>query len=132
MRFEVGYHTAMETRNVEGAFHIPGPATVWFRMRHPLLDSEATQPVERVLIAADSGNGVSGVLDIREYVYINPELTVHLFRYPATDWVCLEASTRISGDGIGLADTVLHDEDGPIGRGSQSLYVARQAGSRPT
>jgi hypothetical protein len=26
--------------------------------------------------------------------------------------------------GIGLADTVLHDEAGPIGRGAQSLYVA--------
>lgn len=132
MRFEVGYHTAMETRNVEGAFNVPGPATVWFRMRHPLIDGERTRPIERVLIAADSGNGVSGILNIKEYVYINPELTVHLYRYPATEWVGLEARTSISGDGIGLADTTLHDEHGPIGRGSQSLYVARQAGSRPT
>lgn len=132
MRFDVGYHTAMETRNVRGAFHIPGPATVWFRMRHPLIDGEPVRPVERVLIAADSGNGVSGVLDIRKYLYINPELTVHLYRYPTTEWVCLEAASHISPDGIGLADTALHDELGPIGRGSQSLYVARQEGSRPT
>lgn len=132
MRFEVGYHTAMETRNVEGAFNVPGPATIWFRMRHPLIDGEPATPLARVLIAADSGNGVSGVLNIKEYVYINPELTVHLYRYPTTEWVCLEAKTSIRGDGIGLADTVLHDENGPIGRGSQSLYVARQAGSRPT
>lgn len=131
MRFEVGYHTAMETRNVSGAFEIPGPATVWFRMRHPLVDGEEVRPLERVLIAADSGNGVSGVLDIREFVYINPELTVHLTRYPATEWVCLQARTTITGDGIGLADTVLHDERGPIGRGTQSLYVGRHSGSRP-
>ncbi len=129
MRFDVGYHTAMETRNVEGAFPIPGPATVWFRMRHPLVDGEVTKPLERVLIAADSGNGVSGVLSIKEYLYINPELTVHLQRYPTTEWVCLQARTTISGDGIGLADTVLHDEQGPIGRGTQSLYVARQPSS---
>jgi hypothetical protein len=132
IRFDVGYHTAMDTRNAKGAFEIPGPATVWFRMRHPLIDGEPVRPVERVLIAADSGNGVSGVLNMMEYVYINPELTVHLYRYPTTEWVCLEAVSHISPDGIGLADTVLHDEAGPIGRGSQSLYVARQAGSRPT
>jgi hypothetical protein len=75
---------------------------------------------------------VSGVLSIKEYGYINPELTVHLYRYPTTEWVCLEARTQIEGDGIGLADTKLHGEQGPIGRGTQSLYVARQAGSRPT
>lgn len=126
MRFDVGYHTAMETRNVEGAFHMPGPATIWFRMRHPLIDGVAVSPLDRVLIAADSGNGVSGVLSIKEYLYINPELTVHLSRYPTTEWVCLEAKTQITSDGVGLADTLLHDEQGPIGRGTQSLYVARQ------
>jgi Acyl-CoA thioesterase C-terminal domain/Acyl-CoA thioesterase N-terminal domain len=131
MRFDVGYHTAMETRNAKGAFHQRGPATVWFRMRHPLIDGEEIAPLDRLLIAADSGNGVSGVLPISEYVFINPELTVHLHRYPTTEWVCLDAVTHIDGSGIGLADTVLHDEQGPIGRGSQSLYVARQAGSRP-
>ena len=94
-------------------------------MRHPLIDGEPIHPVERVLIAADSGNGVSGVLDFRKYLFINPELTVHLYRYPTTEWVCLDAATSITQDGIGLADTVLHDEAGPIGRGSQSLYVAR-------
>jgi hypothetical protein len=132
MRFDVGYHTAMETRNAKGAFQQPGPATVWFRMRYPLIDGVPIAPLDRVLIAADSGNGVSGVLPITEYLFINPELTVHLHRYPKSEWVCLDAETHISAEGIGLADTVLHDEYGPIGRGSQSLYVARQAGSRPT
>jgi hypothetical protein len=125
MRFDVGYHTAMETRNAAGTFQVPGPATVWFRMRHPLIDGEPIDALSRVLIAADSGNGVSGVLSLREYVFVNPELTVHLYRYPDGEWVCLDAVTHIDPAGIGLADTMLHDESGPIGRGSQSLYVAR-------
>jgi hypothetical protein len=123
-RFDVGYHTSMETRYAIGSFEELGPATVWFRMSCPLIDGEPIDPLSRVLTAADSGNGVSHVLDLRQHVFVNPELTVHLYRYPVTDWVCLDAIAMIDEGGIGIADTALHDIDGPIGRGSQSLYVA--------
>jgi hypothetical protein len=93
-------------------------------MRYPLVDGEPIDPLSRVLIAADSGNGVSQVLDPRRYVFVNPELTVHLHRYPVGEWVCLDANSTIDSDGIGLADTALFDVTGQIGRGTQSLYVA--------
>lgn len=57
-----GYHTGMETRFTSGGFMISGPATCWFRMRVPLVDEETPSPLTRLLIAADSGNGVSNVL----------------------------------------------------------------------
>jgi Acyl-CoA thioesterase C-terminal domain/Acyl-CoA thioesterase N-terminal domain len=126
-RFAMGYHRGMETRYVKGSFAQPGPATVWFRMARPLIAGEPVDPLSRVLIAADSGNGVSMVLDPRAYVFINPELTVHLHRQPVGEWVGLDAVTSIDPVGIGLADTALHDADGPIGRGSQSLFVAPRA-----
>jgi hypothetical protein len=120
---EVGYHTAMEYRFVSGSFRGLGPATVWLRMRHPLVEGEEPSPVQRVLIAADSGNGVSATLDLARYVFINVDLTVHLHRRPASEWVCLDAITIPDPTGIGLADTVLHDERGPIGRALQTLLV---------
>jgi hypothetical protein len=122
-RFDVGYHTSMETRYAIGSFMESGPATVWFRMRCPLVAGRPIDPLSRVLTAADSGNGVSQVLDIRRHLFVNADLTVHLHRYPATEWVCLDAVTYIDKGGIGLADTALYDVDGPIGRGSQSLFV---------
>jgi Thioesterase-like superfamily len=122
--FDVGYHTAIENRYVSGSFTEPGPATVWFRMLYPLIEGEPIDPLSRVLIAADSGNGVSQVLDPFRYVFVNPELTVHLHRYPVGEWVCLDANSTIDSDGIGLADTALFDVTGQIGRGTQSLYVA--------
>ena len=122
---EVGYHTAMEFRFVAGSFLELGPATVWMRMRHPLVTGEPPSPLCRVLIAADSGNGVSAALDFRTWRFINPDLTVYLLRYPAGEWVALEASTT-AADGIGLADTTLHDEQGPIGRSAQALFVDRR------
>jgi acyl-Coa thioesterase superfamily protein len=126
-RYDVGYHTSMETRYAVGSFAEPGPATVWFRMRLPLVAGRPIDQLSRVLTAADSGNGVSQVLDIRAHVFVNAELTVHLHRYPVTEWVCLDAVTYIDKGGIGLADTALYDVDGPIGRGAQSLYVVARS-----
>ena len=124
----VGYHTAMEYRFVAGAFLEPGPATVWMRMRHPLLAGEEPSPLQRVLIAADSGNGVSASLDWRRYLFINVDLTVQLHRLPAGEWVCLDAVTIPEPTGIGLADTALYDERAPIGRATQTLLVGERSG----
>jgi hypothetical protein len=61
---------------------------------------------------------------IVEYLFVNPDLTVVLHRYPAGEWVAMEARTTLGGAGIGVAESTLHDERGPIGHGLQSLFVA--------
>jgi hypothetical protein len=123
---DVGYHTAMEWRFVDGAFLEPGPATVWMRMRMPLLPDEEPSPLQRILIAADSGNGVSSVLDWRSWLFINPDLTVYVHRPPEGDWVCLQARTTIERAGVGLAESRIYDRAGPVARGLQSLFVAKR------
>ncbi|MDQ2939333.1 MAG: thioesterase family protein [Actinomycetota bacterium] len=123
---EVGYHTAMEYRFLEGAFREPGPAKVWMRMRHPLVGGEQTSPLQRVLTAADSGNGVSATLDWRRFLFINVDLSVHLERMPAGEWVCLDAVTLPQPNGVGVADTLLLDERGRIGRALQTLLVGER------
>jgi hypothetical protein len=127
VEYDVGYHTAMEYRFTQGSFLAPGPATCWMRTRVPLVEGEEPSPLARVLIAADSGNGISSVLDWRTNLFINPELTVHLHRYPVGEWVCLSARTTIDADGIGLARSRLYDERSGLGRASQSLFVARRS-----
>jgi hypothetical protein len=122
---EVGYHTAMEYRFVSGGFLEAGPATVWMRMHGALVEGEQPTPLERVLVAADSGNGVSAALDWRRFLFINTDLSVHLLRPPDGEWVCLDAVTYV--DGLGLSDTVLWDERGRIGRAAQTLLVRPRA-----
>lgn len=124
--WDQGYHTAMDVRFAAGSFLEPGPATAWLRMRIPLIAGEETTPLSRVLTAADSGNGVSAELDFHRYVFINPDLTVSLHRHPEGEWVCLNARTVVDGAGIGLAESALHDEKGPLGRSTQSLYVTER------
>jgi Thioesterase-like superfamily len=123
---EFGYHEATEYRFVRGSFSHPGPATVWMRTRVPLVEGEEPGPLERVLVAADSGNGVSAALDWRTQLFINTELTVHLMRPLGGEWVCLDAVTRV--DGLGLTETTLWDERGRIGRAAQALLVRRRIG----
>ena len=81
-------------------------------MRVPLVEGEEPTPLQRVLVAADSGNGVSAALDWRRYLFINTDLSVHLKRLPEGDWVGLDAVTYPEPSGVGLADTVLWDEGG--------------------
>jgi Acyl-CoA thioesterase C-terminal domain/Acyl-CoA thioesterase N-terminal domain len=121
--YDVGYHSAMEYRFTEGAFMEAGPATVWMRMGVPLLPGEEPTPLQRVLAAADSGNGVSAALDWRRYLFINVDLTVHLHRMPRGEWVCLDAVTLPEANGVGMADAALYDEEGAIGRAVQTLLI---------
>ncbi|MDQ3587951.1 MAG: thioesterase family protein [Actinomycetota bacterium] len=124
---EVGYHRAMEYRFVRGGFMEMGAATVWMRMLHPLVAGEEPTPLQRVLVAADTGNGVSAALDWRKYVFINTDLSVHLHRLPAGKWVCLDAVTRLEPNGLGLSDTAMYDEEGSIGRAAQTLFVRHRS-----
>jgi hypothetical protein len=123
---DVGYHTAMELRAVAGAFLELGPATCWLRMRQPLVAGEEPTPLQRALIAADVGNGISAVLDYRDYVFINVDLTVHFERMPEGEWVCVDAVTRPQSTGIGTAESELSDQRGRIGRAAQSLLIAQR------
>src|SRR5881296_2658646 len=122
------YHRdAVEHRFVAGGFDRPGPATDWIRLRVPLVAGEPTSPLCRVAGLADFGNGVSWVLSRLEgYTFINPDLTIYLHRMPAGEWVCLEAATWPSRDGIGFCESRLWDERGLIGRALQSLLLGRQ------
>lgn len=117
----VGWHTAMDIRFARGSFLEPGPATVWMRPKIALVEGEEVTPLQRVLVAADGGNGVSAPLDWSRFIFINTDLSVHLLRPPAGEWVCLDAVTHV--DGIGLTDTALWDERGRIGRAAQTLLV---------
>ena len=103
-----------------------GPAVCWMRMRAPLVAGEEPSPLQRVLVAADSGNGISSTLDFRRFLFINVDLTVHLHRLPAGEWVCLDSLTIPEPNGQGMSDTMLADERGPIGRACQTLLVTER------
>jgi hypothetical protein len=57
---------------------------------------------------------------------VNPDLTVTLHRELMGEWVGMAARTEVDARGIGVADTRLYDESGPVGRGVQTLLVRKR------
>ena len=117
------HRTGMEMRWVEGGW-ARGPAKVWFRLEHGVVGDEEPSPAMRAAAAADFGNGVSQVLPFDRWLFINTDLTVQLHRPPRGEWVALDARTIVQPGGVGLAASTLHDREGPVGTGQQTLYVA--------
>jgi Thioesterase-like superfamily len=118
-----GYLRSVEWRFVRGGWDEPGPATVWSHLRVGIVPDEEPSPLQRVLAVADSGSGISWVLPFGDWLFINPELTVHVQHEARGEWVSLAAETTIAKGGAGLARSVLGDEQGPIAYGAQSLLV---------
>jgi Thioesterase-like superfamily len=118
----VGYADLVDTRIAHGVF-CKGPCAIWFRLQHPLLESEEPSAYQRVAVAADSGNGISAVLDFARYSFLNLDLTINLLRKPVGEWICLDARTCLGPNGCGLAEPTLYDLHGFIGRATQSLAI---------
>ena len=114
---------AIEILFVDGGWG-RGPCTAWFRLRSPIVPGETPSPLQRLAAAGDFGNGISATLSWDDYLYINPDLTLYIEREPTGEWICLESETRIARDGIGVAESILYDQRGRVGRATQALLVA--------
>lgn len=124
----VGFWRAVEWRFVSGEFEGIGPSGGWCRLVVPLFEGEEPTPLQRTLVAADFGNGISGELDFYSYLFVNVDLGVHLHRLPHGEWIGVDAATSVGSEGLGVARTTLHDMHGPIGAGVQQLYIDHRPG----
>ncbi len=121
-----GYLQSLEWRWVRGWLGKPGPGTVWARQRVPLVRGEEPSPLQRLAVLADSANGAAAPLDLREWLFVNTELTLHVHRAPAGEWMGVDAHTVLGPTGLGTVSGLLFDEHGHTGRCAQALLVRRR------
>ncbi|WP_394622051.1 thioesterase family protein [Lentzea sp. JNUCC 0626] len=121
-----GYLAAVEWLSVSGGIFTPGDAQVWARPRVAVVEGSEPTPEERLFAVVDSASGVSSRVDIRKWYAINTDLTVHLHRRPTGEWVGMDARTTIGPDGVGVATSVVHDVEGPVGTTAQALFVRKR------
>jgi hypothetical protein len=121
-----GYGRAIDWRFVEGGFIELGPARVWTRVKIPLVEGETASGLQRMLVVADSVNGLSAVLDPADWLFVPPGLTVHAQRVDADEWILLDAATVIDPSGVGLAQATMSDGRGVLGLVTQPLMVQRR------
>lgn len=118
------YHRqAVEVREVDGGFAQPGPGSMWLRMTRPLVEGAPISPLERAVVVGDFVNGLSRLSDSRRMAFMNADLTIHLARYPAGEWVGVSARSEWEPTGRGVAGGDLFDTAGVIGRSTQTLFI---------
>ena len=131
--WQAGFFEAAEVRLAEGALGVPshGPGTPgvaagWIRLRVPVVDDEPITALSRLAAAGDFGNGISAPLPMDRYLFINPDLTIAVDRFPVDEWVGVASRSTTQATGVGRTVTALADHRGRLGTALQSLYVAER------
>ncbi len=104
-----------------------GKTRMWMRPVVELVAGEPMTGLQRLMVIADSGNGVSMVLDKERFNFTNPDLTVNIRRVPEGEWLCLDATTHCQDFGLGIAESRIWDVRGVVANGTQNLLL-EQAG----
>lgn len=118
-----GFPNSVEVHWEPGSNTGPGPGTLWMQCLVDTISGEESHPAEWVLPLADCGNGISW-WSLSDVTFVNPDLTLYLHRQPVGRWIRIQSHSEWNPHGIGLADSELADEAGPLGRSLQSLFLA--------
>jgi hypothetical protein len=97
----------------------------WCRLRVPVVADEPVRATSRAALPLDLGN-MMGVLtlDPSRATSINPDVTGHLCRAPADEWVALTGNTHYDhGVAHGVSMAVLSDSQGTFGITSTSQIL---------
>jgi hypothetical protein len=121
------FFTGVDTRVVEGDLLRQGPAAAWFHLERPLVLGEENSPLVHAVSAADLASGISSVVDIRAWSFVNADLTMTLWRVPRAPWVLLAAEMHAGDRGTGVTTGLLSDVDGPFGRCEQTVLFDKRS-----
>lgn len=122
-----GFHTRIETRWVPRS--ADEPLAIWFRLPIALVAGERASAFQCAVAISDFANAVVSIAarerDRTEALYINADATLYLSRRPEGEWFCLQEQDSDAERGIGVAETLLCDAQGPFGRALQARLANR-------
>ncbi len=120
------YFQNVSVRLIEGALEKPGPAAAWMRLDAPLVQGETNTPLLQAVQAADFSSGVAQIVDMREWTFVNPEISLYFFRAPEDEWMLIRSRTRVGANGAGLTMATLSDRHGPFAEVMQAMTFERR------
>ncbi|RXG97553.1 thioesterase family protein [Bradyrhizobium zhanjiangense] len=120
------YFQNVSVRLIEGALEKPGPAAAWMRLDAALVEGEPNTPMLQAVQAADFSSGVAQIVDMRDWTFINPEISLYFFRPPEGEWILIRAATRVGANGAGLTTATLSDRNGPFAEVMQAMSFERR------
>ncbi|WP_439361274.1 thioesterase family protein [Bradyrhizobium sp. DASA03007] len=120
------YFQNVSVQLIEGALEKPGPAAAWMRLDAALVEGEPNTPMLQAVQAADFSSGVAQIVDMRDWTFINPEISLYFFRPPEGEWILIRAATRVGANGAGLTTATLSDRNGPFAEVMQAMSFERR------
>jgi hypothetical protein len=99
-----------------------GPTKLWMKTP-PLLADETLSTAQRLCPLADCGNGISRNAGFYDITFMNTDLTIHFHRETDADWFLSDCISHWQRTGIGLAQAVLSDDDGPVATALQTILL---------
>ena len=98
------HRSGMEVRFLDGGADRPGPARAWFRLQRPVVDGEQPSGVQRPP-QPTSATASRGCCPSEQWIFLNPDLTLHLARPPVGEWIGLDAFTLPNDQGMAMAES---------------------------
>ncbi len=116
------FRDGVEVRYPPGEKNSIGPTTFWMKTL-PILEGEEPSPFQRLCPLADCPNGSSRNLELDQMGFVNPDITIVMFRPPTSEWLALSSRSFWESTGIGLAEGSLFDREGPVAEVMQTLFL---------
>ena len=63
---------------------------------------------------------------LTDWTYASLDLSIHLSRMPRSDWMLLDGTSEVAGNGTGIATLRMGDTDGMFGTAHQSVFLNRR------
>jgi acyl-CoA thioesterase len=125
-----GFHTTVEIRWVPRT--ADEPLAIWFRLPIPLVSSEQPSSLQLATALSDFANAVASIAarerGAADASFINADATLYFVRRPVGEWFCLKEQSSETERGISVAQTLLYDAQGLVGRVLQARLMNRMAG----
>jgi len=101
---------------------------IYVKLLVPVVAGEPTPSISRAAAAADyASSSLAGRMHFDSWSFMNADLTLHLSRVPADEWIGLAGTAVIDPNGSGLSVAQLFDPRGRLGQSIQSLVVESRA-----
>ena len=121
---------AMDFRRAVAAVH--GVNGFWLRLRVPVVAGEPVRATSRVTVPMDVVNLIGARFDGPGFTAINPDVSAHVVRAPAGEWVGVVGETLFEHQlGHGISAATLSDEHGVFGIASTSQVLDFTPPGRP-
>ena len=115
-----------ESIRIAGSDTEPGPGAMWMRVVTPMIAGDPMNALACVAAAADWGTTVSPPASLGEWTYANLDVSIHLSRMPRGDWMLLDATSEVAGNGTAMVTMRMGDTEGMFGTTHQSVFLNRQ------